>query len=108
MIANDYLLPKIRDQVKFTKEDICIPDATIQYLVENFCSKEDGVRTLKRCLETIYTKANLHRLIRPGTKMLTEDSDIVIEFPLTVTNSIVDKLIKRNSKMNPSLSHLYI
>ena len=65
VITNNHLLPKIREQVRFGTEDIIIPDETIHYMVDNFCNKEDGVRNLKRCLEIIYTKLNLYRLMRP-------------------------------------------
>jgi ATP-dependent Lon protease len=46
-ISNNYLLPKIREQVKFAIEDIIVPDQTLHYIIENHCNKEDGVRNLK-------------------------------------------------------------
>ena len=45
-------------QVNFKKEDIVIPNETIDYIVENYTQNEKGVRNLKRCLEIIYTKIN--------------------------------------------------
>ena len=69
VIGNDYLLPRIREQVRFNKEDIIIPDDAIHYIIENHCNKEDGVRNLKRCLEIIYTKLNLYRLMKPDTNL---------------------------------------
>jgi ATP-dependent Lon protease len=97
-IANDYLLPKIMEQVKFDNGQINIPDETIQYVVDNFTHEENGVRNLKRCLEIIYTKLNLYRLMKPGTNLFEEDMSLKIEFPLTVTVDIVNKLIKKDSK----------
>ena len=64
VIAKDYLLPKIREQIKFEEKDILIDDEVINYIVENYTQKEKGVRNLKRCLEIIYTKLNLYRLDR--------------------------------------------
>jgi len=107
-IANNYLLPKIREQVKFSDEQIIIPEKTIQYLFDNFCNKEDGVRNLKRCLEIIHTKLNLYRLMRPGSNLFEQDMSIKVEFPFTVTTDIVDKLIKKVDTFNPSLYHLYV
>jgi ATP-dependent Lon protease len=104
-ISNNYLLPKIREQIKFSKEDIIIPDATINYIIDSHCGKEDGVRNLKRCLEIIYTKLNLYRLMKPGSNLFEEDMSLKVEFPFTVTKDIVDKLIK-NSK-DPMSSALY-
>jgi len=108
IISNTYLLPKIREQVKFESEDIRIPDETIHYIIENLCGKEDGVRNLKRCLEIIYTKLNLYRLMKPGSNLFEEDMSLKVEFPFTVTRQIVDKLIKQDKdSLGASLS-LYV
>jgi ATP-dependent Lon protease len=107
-ISNNYLLPRIREQVKFSVEDIIIPEQTLHYIIENHCNKEDGVRNLKRCLEIIYTKLNLYRLMRPGSNLFEEDMSLKVEFPFMVTKDIVDKLIKKSDSINQSLYHLYI
>jgi ATP-dependent Lon protease len=106
-ISNNYLLPKIREQVKFNSTEIIIPDSTIHYIIENLCNKEDGVRNLKRCLEIIYTKLNLYRLMKPGSNLFEEDMSLKVEFPFTVTKDIVDKLIKKD-KESTSLYGLYV
>jgi len=107
VISNNYLLPKIRDQVKFNEKEIIIPDSAIHYIIENLCNKEDGVRNLKRCLEIIYTKLNLYRLMKPGSNLFEEDMSLKVEFPFTVTKDIVDKLIKKD-KDTTSLNGLYV
>jgi ATP-dependent Lon protease len=108
VIANNYLLPRIREQVKFMSEDIIIPDQTVHYIIENHCNKEDGVRNLKRCLEIIYTKLNLYRLMRPDTNLFQEEMSLKVQFPFTVTKDIVDKLVKKSDNgLSPSLYMLY-
>jgi ATP-dependent Lon protease len=107
VISNNYLLPRIREQVKFDDKEIIIPDSAIHYIIENLCNKEDGVRNLKRCLEIIYTKLNLYRLMRPGSNLFEEDMSLKVEFPFTVTKDIVDKLIKKD-KDATSLYGLYV
>jgi len=97
-IVNDYLLPTINDQIKFNSDDIIIPTETIHYMVEQYTQTEDGVRNLKRCLEIIYTKLNLYRLMKPGTNLFEKDMSIEVKFPLTVTKELVDKLIKKDKK----------
>jgi ATP-dependent Lon protease len=97
VIATNYLLPKIREQVKFTNDDIIIPDDVLGYIHENHCHKEDGVRNLKRCLEIIYTKLNLYRLMKPGSNLFEGEMSLKVEFPYKVTKDIVDKLIKKES-----------
>uniref|UniRef100_A0A6C0KXR8 Uncharacterized protein n=1 Tax=viral metagenome TaxID=1070528 RepID=A0A6C0KXR8_9ZZZZ len=103
VISNNYLLPKIREQVKFQQEDIIISDDAINHIIENYCNKEDGVRNMKRCLEIIYTKLNLYRLMRPGSNLFEKDMALKVEFPFTVTRDIVDKLIK-NDKRNDDMA----
>jgi ATP-dependent Lon protease len=108
VISNNYLLPKIREQVKFKNEDIIIPDQTLTHIIENYCNKEDGVRNLKRCLEIIHTKLNLYRLMRPDTNLFEEDMSLKVTFPFNITKDVVDKLIKKSeNSLNPSLYHLY-
>lgn len=108
VISNNYLLPKIREQVKFSQEDIIIPDQSINYIVDNHCNKEDGVRNLKRCLEIIYTKLNLYRLMKPGTNLFEEDMSLKVEFPFTVTKDVIDKLIKKNTDNLTLMHSLYL
>ena len=108
IISNKYLLPKIREQVKFVDEDIIIPDETLHYIIENHCNKEDGVRNLKRCLEIIYTKLNLYRLMKPGSNLFEQDMSLKVEFPFTVTKDIVDKLIKKETENFSALYGMYV
>ena len=108
MITNNYLLPRIREQVKFENEDIIIPDATISYIVETHCDKEDGVRNLKRCLEIIFTKLSLYRLMKPGSNLFKEDMSLTVEFPFTVTKDIVDKLIKKDTDNLATWRSMYL
>ena len=93
-IAKDYLIPKIIQQVKFENNDIVINDDVLKHIIEKYTETEEGVRNLKRCLEIIHTKLNLYRLMKPETNIFEKDMKLKIEFPLTVTNEIVDKLIK--------------
>jgi len=95
IIATDYLLPVIRKLVNFKDADIEIPAETIHHLIETHTEKEEGVRNLKRCLEIIYTKINLYRLIKPDTKMYEDDLKIDVTFPMKVTVETADKLIKK-------------
>jgi ATP-dependent Lon protease len=97
IIANNYLLPKIREQVRFVEGQIIIPNDVISHVIDTHCNKEDGVRNLKRCLEIIHTKLNLYRLMKPGSNLFEGEMSLNVEFPFTVTKAIVDKLIKRET-----------
>jgi ATP-dependent Lon protease len=107
IISNQYLLPKIREQVVFEEKDIIIPDDTTQYIIENFCCNENGVRNLKRCFEIIHTKLNLFRLMKSDKNLFEKDLELKVQFPFTVTKQHVDKLIKREDE-NLIYKNLYI
>ena len=112
VIARDYLLPKIREQVNFDNEDVIIPDETIEYIISNksLTKEEAGVRNLKRCLEVIHTKINLFRLVKmDDDNMFSKEIKMKIEFPYTVKKEDVDKLIKSEPPQNQSvLASMYI
>jgi ATP-dependent Lon protease len=108
IISNNYLLPKICEQVKFDKNEIIISDESLHYIIDNYCDKEDGVRNLKRCLEIIYTKLNLYRLMKPNSNMFEEDMSLKVDFPFNVTKEIVDKLIKKDKNNISALHSMYI
>lgn len=107
IIANKYLLPTIREQVKFDSKDITINDEAMKYIMSTFCSEEKGVRNLKRCLEIIHTKLNLYRLMKEGTNLFEEDLTLKVTFPVTVNREMIDKLIKKDKEPN-WVSTLYI
>jgi len=98
VIAKDHLLPKIREQIKFTEADITLEDGVLNYIVENYTHGEKGVRNLKRCLEIIYTKLNLYRLMKPGTNLFETEMSLDVKFPYTVTTEVVGKLLKKDNK----------
>ena len=108
VIANNYLLPRIREQVKFDNGDIIIPDDVLSYINDTHCHKEDGVRNMKRCLEIIYTKLNLYRLMKPGSNLFEGEMSIKVEFPFKVTKDIVDKLIKKEEQNLSALYSMYV
>tara|TARA_B110000261_G_scaffold155506_1_gene188326 strand:+ start:81 stop:2246 length:2166 start_codon:yes stop_codon:yes gene_type:complete len=94
IIAKNYLIPKIKEQVKFKEEDIVISDVVIKHIIEKYTDSEQGVRNLKRCLEIIHTKLNLYRLMKPETNLFEKDMKLKIVFPVSVTTEIVDIMIK--------------
>jgi len=108
VIAHNYLLPKIREQVRFKEEDIIIPDEVIGYINDTHCNKEDGVRNLKRCLEIIHTKLNLYRLMKPGSNLFEGEMSLKVEFPFKITKDIVDKLIKKEEQNMSALYSMYV
>jgi ATP-dependent Lon protease len=107
IISTQHLFPKVCEQVKFNEGDIIISDEIIDHIVENYTNGEQGIRTLKRCIETIYTKLNLCRLLKPGTKLFENETIMDVQFPFTITKDIVDKLIKTEHKANLAMKMMY-
>lgn len=108
IIANQYLLPRIRQQVGFAAQDVLIPDDVLQYIISQQ-SHEEGVRNLKRCLEIIHSKLNLYRLLKPGHSIQLvssaggsrggNDSAIdmsAVSFPYTVTRADVTAFVNKD------------
>ena len=107
IISTNYLLPKIREQIKFALGEVEITDEALNYIIEHNCNNEDGVRNLKRCLEIIHTKLNLYRLMKPDTNLFEQDMTLKVTFPFKITKNCVDKLIKQKDE-NIFLKHLYV
>ena len=108
VIARNYLLPKIREQVCFSETEVVIPDDMIQYIVSTFTQKESGVRNLKRCLETIYSKLNLFRLVSSDNTMFAKDMNVQITFPITITKKEIDIFVKNDDIISQSVLAMYI
>ena len=110
VIARDFLLPKIREQVAFKEGDIIIPDETISAIISNqiLSNGEEGVRNMKRCLEIIHTKLNLFRLMKPDNNIFADKLKLDVTFPITVTEEHVKKLIECDEKQNQSVLAMYV
>ena len=102
IIAKDYLLPKIRTLAKFEFGDIVFDDGVLEYIINYFTEKEYGVRNLKRCLEIIYTKLNLYRLMKPDINLFEKSDGFKLKekiaFPCTINKEMIDKLINKEKK----------
>ena len=110
-ICNEYLLPELLNTFMFQIEDIQFTDETIKYIIENYTQKEEGVRNLKRCLETIISKINLYYLSKDkeNNKNNIEITFNINEltFPIKVTNEIIKDLLKIN-KIDGPPEHMYM
>lgn len=109
IIARDFILPKIRQQVAFRDDELVITDETLEDIINNksITKEEQGVRNLKRCLEIIHTKLNLFRLMKPEKNIFSKDLDLEVSFPVTVTKEHVKKLIECEP-INQSMLAMYI
>ena len=100
VIFKNYLVTKIQEQTKFSPEDIVFTDEIIEYIITDFTEQEAGVRNLKRCVEIIYTKLNLYRLMKSEENLFQSSLklDDKVEFPFHLKRNIIDKLLTRTQK----------
>jgi len=87
-IAKRYLLPTIMKEIKFKSNALTISDDVLKFIVTEH-TKEQGVRDLRRCLNTIVTKLNVLRMIGKRTpekvKQVVNYNIPNIKFPLSLT-----------------------
>ena len=100
LICKHHLLPKIHQQAKFEKEDVIFTDEILEYIIKDFTENESGVRNLKRCLEIIYTKLNLYRLMKPEENLFETSLKIdkKVEFPFELKKDNINKLLNKTDK----------
>jgi len=120
-ISNEYLLPKLYDSFKFSPEDIIFPANIIEHIIDRYTSREEGVRNLQRCLETVLSKLNMYNMyIEPSEETSkesskeTSSSDLDIPFkikdfklPYILTIETINTLLKVNNKNTPP-EHMYL
>ena len=97
VIAKDYLIESIFKDIGVDSKDIIFSDNIIKYIIKSY-SQEKGVRNLKRAFQTIIGKINIIRITKRGSiknlELPFEINDF--EFPLNITEEIVNKLVDTN------------
>ena len=75
------------------------PDDVIKYIVGQY-TDEEGVRSLKRGINSILSQLNIIRVIDDPdkTKLFISSITKPIKFPFQLTNSYVDKFLKNSRK----------
>ena len=112
-ICNNYILPELMDTFMFNKEDISFEKEALEYIINKFTENEEGVRNLKRCLETIISKINIYNLSQ--TESETEENKIPLTFkldnfkiPLNVNKDIVETLLSKKEDNYKPPEHMYM
>lgn len=84
-ICNEYLIPDIFSTFAFDTKEIVFTDEIVKTIIEKYTEGEEGVRNLKRCIETIVSKINIHILSDGDSGLSFKLDDIVLPFTLTET-----------------------
>ena len=95
-ICREYLLPEIYDTFMFEEKDILFTDDILKNIILNYTSNEEGVRNLKRCIETIISKINIH-VLSGGDKDLSFKLEN-FNLPIELNRDHIEILLKTNIK----------
>ena len=110
-IVNDYLLPELLETYNYN-DNIIFHDDIIKNIIENFTDNEQGVRNLKRCLETIISKVNMYELLydsENGKSSIDLDYNISdFSIPYNVKREDLEILLNKKDDMDKPPEHMYV
>lgn len=105
IILTQYVWPQILERIKM--EGLTIDESAVKYLISEYSSGEEGVRTLMRAVETLVTRLNLLRIADEETaksyKFYTK-----ITLPLAIDTKLASHILQDLAEKEPeSWRHLY-
>jgi len=110
-ISREYLIPEIYTNYEFKEDELIIDDEILKNIIQTYTNGEEGVRNLKRCIETIVSKINIY--------MLTYDKDDPdstkdlsfqlkdFQIPLKITRDHMDILLTIGGISDKPPFHMY-
>jgi ATP-dependent Lon protease len=98
VIAKNYLIPAVERNIGFEGGMLELKDKEIGHIIEKYTKGEKGVRNLKRCIEILYTKINMFRLMEVGTKLYDKFEITDMKFPYTFDSERVSSLLKKDKE----------
>ena len=110
-ISRDYLLPEIMNTFGFVRDEIIFTDEILKEIIEKYTQGEEGVRNLKRCIETLISKINIYMLSysEEDKKSIQNLSFQLNKFhlPLELTSEHIHDLLIVNQSDKPP-EHMYM
>ena len=114
-ICRNYVLPELLDTFLFSEEEILFSDEAILHIIEKHTGKEEGVRNLKRCLETIISKINIYYLSDKKNEKDENTEKIPMTFtikdfqiPLKITEEVLKELLPDGKNSDNPPEHMYM
>jgi len=98
-ISRDYILPELYDTYLFNPDDIIINNDILEYIIEKYTNKEEGVRNFKRCIESIISKINIYYLTGETKDLNFKIKDF--KLPYTINRDDIDNFLKQNNNDKP-------
>ena len=97
-ISREYLIPEIFNTFMFEQNEIIFTDDILKNIIQNYTQNEEGVRNLKRCIETIISKINIH-VLSEGDKDLSFQLEN-FNLPIELNRDHIEILLKSNQTNN--------
>jgi len=105
-IVEKYIWPQMLERTNF--KDLSIKPDAIKFLIKEYSSEEEGVRTLIRALETLTTRINLLRIADEATAK-TYKFYTKINLPCTIDTEMARHVLQdMNTVVNESWKHIYV
>jgi ATP-dependent Lon protease len=89
VIGKKYILKELIPNIGLNEVDIDEED--VKYIINKYCKEDVGLRSLKKCIETILMKINTASYTSSKYKSLKN-----ISFPLKISQKIIDEVIIKN------------
>ena len=94
-ISKNYILKELNRNIGFDDNTVIFSDESIKEIIETY-TDEQGVRELRRCIETILLKLNMRRF--------TEN----IKFPFQINSDIIKEYLKKQNNDDFLSKMLYL
>ena len=106
-ICREYIFPELYDTYLFKSDDIIIDDNILEYIIEKYTNKEEGVRNLKRCIEGIISKINIYYLTGNNADVELNFKIKDFKLPYNVDRDDIDNFLKVKQN-NSAPMHMYM
>ena len=104
-ISREYLLPDIYNTFAFKEDEITFSDEILKEIIEKYTGGEEGVRNLKRCLESIVSKVNIYILTDNDNSLSFKLKDF--KLPFEVQSGHLSDLLSKGKNDKPP-EHMYM
>jgi ATP-dependent Lon protease len=110
-ICREYLLPQMLKEFN-CDSTILFTDEVLIHTIDKYTAGEEGVRNLKRCLETVISKINMYDILYNSD---TKSTDVSLPFelkdfklPYKVSEDDIDNLLKQKDDVYKPPEHMYL